>query len=519
MQTFSAPTFRGAVSFQQRAVGAASLLLLVASFVGCAGIVRQGGFSDVQELASKRGVSEALEWHDDEAARAATRDAIRGLLARELTADAAVQLALLNNPSLQATYEELGVAQADVVQAGLLKNPTLTGAALFGGVSPTYDLDLVQNFLDALLIPARTRITEAQFDQVRLRVAGEVFELTTEVRAAFYTLQGAEQLVDVLEIVLDSTEASGELAQDLHAAGNLSDLELATERALVEDVRAELMRARAETVEPREGLRELLGLSRSDVRWSASRGMPGVPRDDPPLQSLLALAEESSLQLAAAKKEQVLLSETLETARSWRYLGGVELGAETHREQGENNWVSGPSLALELPIFDQRQAELARLESQLRQSERRAESVALSVAADVRRAHGALDSARTLSEHYRNALLPIRKRVVALSQEHYNYMLLGAFDLLRAKREEISGYSDYVQAVRDYWIARAQLEQAVGTRVPLEGPLEPSAIALSESSPRSRNHAQHGGSAASDEKGTTTSTTSSPAAGRHHGEH
>src|SRR5581483_1285455 len=458
MQPVSAPHSRGALYVQTRAIGSLLLLLLVVTAAGCASIVRQGGLSEVQELASKRGVTENLQWRDDEAAGEAQQEAVQRLLAHDLSVDAAVQLALLNNPSLQATYEELGLAQADVVQAGLLKNPSFTAAALFGAVSPSYDFDLVQNFLDALLIPARTRITEAQFEQARLRVAADVFELTTKVRAAFYTLQGAEQLVDVLRLVLESTEASSDFAKDLNAAGNLNDLELATERALVEDVRAQLMRAQADTVEPREELRELLGLSGANVRWQIAGTLPGVPHHDPALQDLLEQARNSSLELAAANKQRVVLAETLDTARTWRYFGAVEVGAETHREQGEKNWVQGPSLSLELPIFDQRQAELFRLESQLRQSQRRAETVALSVAANVRRAYGALDSARTLSEHYRIALLPVRKRVVALSQEHYNFMLLGAFDLLRAKREEITGYSDYVQAVRDYWIARARLE-------------------------------------------------------------
>jgi len=264
-------------------------------------------------------------------------------------------------------------------------------------------------------------------------------------------------------------------------------LQSATERALVEDVRADLMRARAATVEPREDLRELLGLSSSDSRWQATRGLRGIPHRDPPLSSLLGRAAEINLEIAAANQQRLVLSEALATARTWRYFGGVELGAETHREQGESNWIAGPSISLELPLFDQQQAEIFRLESQLRQSERRAESVALSVAANVRRAYGALDSARTLAEQYRNAILPIRKRVVALSQEQYGSMHLGGFDLLRAKREEITGYSDYVRAVRDYWIARARLERAVGARIPLEGPLESTTVALS----KSHDHGEH----------------------------
>jgi cobalt-zinc-cadmium efflux system outer membrane protein len=463
-------------------------------------VTRQNGLAEVQELVSRRGVDETLEWRDEPEAQAARIGAVETLLGSELTADAAVRIALLDNPSLQATYEELGIAEADVVQAGLLKNPTLTAAALFGGVSPTYDFDVVQNFLDALLIPARTRIAEAEFDRARLRVAGEVFALTQEVRRAFYTLQGAEQIVAVLELALDSTEASSEFAAAVHAAGNLSGLQLATEQALAEAVRTELVRARAETVEPREDLRELLGLSTTDSTWRSVPALPGVPREDPALSALLDRARVDRLELAAAEKERVVAAETLETVRSWRYLASVDVGAETHREQGEKNWVSGPSLSFELPVFDQRQAEIARLEAELRQSERRAESVALAVAAEVRRAHGKLGATRALAAHYRERLIPVRRRVVSLSQEFYNAMLLGTFDLLRAKQEEIASYAEYVGAVRDYWIARAELEKAVGARIPFSGPAEPGALTgldLAEgadhpSPPAGHRHGAHG---------------------------
>lgn len=478
------------VSLRSARLGVALSLLVLLS--GCAQLVRRDGFGEVQTLVGERGLAQDVAWHDEAAARQQAESAVATLLARELTADAAVQLALLNNPGLQATYEDLGVAQADLVQAGLLENPRFTGAMLFGGVSPTYDFDVAQSFLELLLLPARKRIAGAQFEQARLRVAGEVFGLAAKVRAAFYHLQGREQLVEVLELVDAAQQASLELAEALHRAGNLADLQLASERALREDVRAELLRARAETVEPREELRELLGLSHSDLTWTATARLPGLPKDDPELGTLLSRAHERRLELAAARREETVLRESLDTTRAWRYLGSLELGADTHREQGEKNWVSGPSLSLDLPIFDQRQAEIFRLESQLRQSERRTESLEQQVAAEVRRAYGDLESARELAEHYRRSVLPARRRVVAQSQDFYNHMLLGAFDLLSAKRTEIEGYADYIGAVEGYWIARSELEKAVGERLALGEPVEPvSAEVAPPAAPAGHEH--HGG--------------------------
>ncbi|MBM4267707.1 MAG: TolC family protein [Deltaproteobacteria bacterium] len=455
-----------------------AFLVSAATLAGCAQVARQGGFADVQGLVAASGVHEPIEWRDDPAQEESVRATVGRLVDRELTPETAVQIALLNNPSLQATYEELGIAQASVVQAGLLENPVFSGAVLFGGVSPTYDLDVAQGFLDALLIPARERVAGAEFERVKAEVGGAVFDLAAEVRAAFYALQGAEQIVAVLARSLEAAEASRDLAAKLREAGNVSDLQLATERALAEEVRTELLRARAETVEPREHLRELLGLSTSTAEWKIVSSLPGLPGRDPSLGELLETASAKRLELAAARAQQQVFAETLETTRFWRYLGLVDVGVANHKEQGEKNWVSGPSLELEIPLFDQRQAEIAGIEAQLRQSERKTESAQIAVAAEVRRAYGRLEAARRLAENHRDALIPARRRVVELSQEFYDFMLLGAFELLAAKREEIASWADYVDAVRDYWVASAELERAVGARIPLLAEARPMPLPL-----------------------------------------
>src|SRR6478609_6929231 len=91
---------------------------------GCA-VHPRAAFDPVARTLAER-TGQRIHWVQggDEDRRVA--DETRRLLAAELTADSAAQIALFNNPTLQATYERLGVAQADVVQAGLLQNPKLS---------------------------------------------------------------------------------------------------------------------------------------------------------------------------------------------------------------------------------------------------------------------------------------------------------------------------------------------------------------------------------------------------------
>jgi cobalt-zinc-cadmium efflux system outer membrane protein len=470
-----------------------SLGLAAGVLAGCTQIARKGGFADVEKLVADRGISQTVRWHDGSAEDRAAEDAVREILGRDLTAEGAVQVALLRNPSLQSTYEELGIAQANLVQAGLLSNPVFAGAALLGGVSPSYDFDVLQNFVDLLLRPARQRIAAAQFEEVRLRVAGEVFDLAARVRGAYFTLQGAEQVVQVLQAVLTTSEAGTDLAQRLRQAGNINDLRLAAERGLTEEVRAELMRATSETIDPREDLRRLMGVSDSDAPFEVPAALPGLPADDPSLGEMLALAKTRRLELAAAHEEEANLSQALETARLWRFVGVLDVGAMTHREQGKSNWIAGPNASLELPVFDQRQAQIARLESEVRRSRSRASALALDVAADVRRNYDKLRATRALCNQYRAALIPLREQVVALSQQFYDAMLLGAFELFLAKQAEIKSYRDYVAAVRDYWIAVAGLERAVGARLPSSPTAEPTVPPVVAAAAVEPAHHSHGG--------------------------
>ena len=235
-------------------------------------------------------------------------------------------------------------------------------------------------------------------------------------------------------------------------------------------MRAELLRAKARTIGPREDLRRLLGLSGSDARWSVQAGLPGLPDGDPALRDMIDLARAERLELAAARANQAVVNETLETARFWRYFGGVELGAMAHKEQGEPNWVAGPSLALEIPLFDQRQAQIAKLEAFKRQGEAELNALAIDVRADVRSSSARVITARGVVEQYAKVVVPLRESVVRYSQEQYDAMLLGVYQLIQAKQEEFEAYREYIEALRDYWVAKSDLERAVGRRIGAPSP-------------------------------------------------
>ena len=435
--------------------------------LGCASIPGDAGFTEVRDLVDDR-AKYNLHWNrgsepDREVARS-----VEQLLAEELTAPAAVQIALLNNPDLQATYETLGVSQADVVEAGLLENPVLFGQARFpesGEGSTNLEFEIAQNFLNILMLPARKKLAAIQFEQKKLQVADAVIQMSAEVSRAYYMAAAAVAVRDLQLQKAVAAENAFKLALRMNAAGNIGELELARHQAHYEQLRIDLASSGETVLESRERLTRLMGLWGTRTDWKTAGILPEVPAAEAPLAGLEKTAIENRLDLAAARKEVDALAHALGIAVDWRWVGRVEVGISAERET-DRTWLTGPNLSIELPVFNQHQAAIARLEARLRRSFQRLTAQAVEIRSEVRRLRDRLVMKRQLLEHYRDTLLPLRQRIVSLTMQKYNFMLLGAFDLLAAKQSELQVRRDYQLALRDYWIARTELRRAVGGKLP-----------------------------------------------------
>ncbi|MFO0590890.1 MAG: TolC family protein [Polyangiaceae bacterium] len=445
---------------RKRSALRAAVIAAFAWLSGCASTSPEPAFQDMSRLVEARS-GHSVVWSRD------TEDpeivaAIDRLLEQELTADRAVSIALLGNPSLRAAFEDLSIAQADLVQAGLLKNPVL-GAGLVGsGLFVT----LEQDFLDLAMIPMRKRVAAADLEAAKLRVGDRVLALSAEVRGAFFAAQAAEQTAAMRRIVREAAEAAAELARRQHEAGTIGDLELSSELSLASQVRIDLQRAEGEVAVERERLTRLLGLWGKRTAYRIGPKLPDLPAEEASLDHLERTAIEHRLDVAAARREVESLRYALSMAKTLRWTGFVSVQVEAAKERGEHRISFGPSASLELPIFDQRQAAIAKLEALEHASLNRLHSISIDARSEVREARARVLTARALVEEYGSVLVPIRERLVQLSQQHYAAMLLGVYDLLLAKQSELSTYREHIEALRDYWIARSDLERALGTRAP-----------------------------------------------------
>ncbi len=401
---------------------------------------------------------------DDQKADAA----IHAILAHPLSADDSVQVALLNNPDLQASFEEIGISQADLVQAGLLHNPTIMASWRFPDKPPSItdtEYSIAADFLDLVMIPMRVKIAKSNLEQTELRIDHEVLELVTQVKSAFYTYQADVQLSDRLKLIADAGEQAADLAKAQQQAGNTTDLDSAERQAQFAQAHIYLATAQKDMVGAREKLNRLMGLSGADIDWKVRPNLPELPEHEVALAHLEERAMAQRRDLAAMQRQVDAIGMALALKTNTRYLPtSINIGADTEK-QSDGQRITGPTLDLTVPVFDQGQGEVAKLTAQKRMADRQLQSLAIRIRSEVREAREDLKMNRDMVQYYEKTVVPLNIKIVNDSQLQFNAMQKNTFDLFLSKQRELEAEKGYIEAWRDYWIARAELEQAVGGRL------------------------------------------------------
>lgn len=447
-------------------MAALGVLLTVAA--GCVSVKPNESFPDVQLQVSDR-IGPAMtrvHWRlgtpEDDQVDALVTD----LLSRPLTPEAAVQVALLRSRELQAVYEDLGVAQADLVHAGLLKNPDLAGFVRFpdsgpSGVNWNVGLDF---WLDIFLVPLRKRIAGAELEASLLRVTDAVLDKATLVRRAHFQYLADIRVLTYQRALVEFTEIGAELAKRQQAQGHIADLDSANQQAAAEEAGLALDQTEVAARISRETLRRLLDLTDSDIPWTIDESVAVIPPAEPDAKTLVATALDKRVDLVLLGREIELQRMGLEMDKNWLLTNGA-VGVETERSS-DSVQSTGPHISLELPIFHQYQAVYARREAQIRQAEDRLASRRGAALAEVRIAAERMALARRAAERYERLIVPLRQRIVGLTQNEYNAMIVGVPDLLVAKSAETRVGIEQARAIQDYWTARAELERVIGVKLP-----------------------------------------------------
>jgi cobalt-zinc-cadmium efflux system outer membrane protein len=437
-----------------------ALLLLNA----CAAFTPQLGFQEVNESVSSR-TGKYLYWKTGNDADKTVDDALNLLLKEPLTPDSATQIALLNNNNLQATYQHLGIAQADLVEAGLLPNFIFNGEIRFPKDGVNLELSLVQNFIEIFQIPLRKKMAESLFEEAKIEVVSKALSLSYNVRKAFYEYQGTEQLLEMSNTALLALEASRDLARKLHMAGNITDLDLAQEEVNYETLKIETSNLEEHVVQTKENVNALLGLSGQSLSWKIDTRLSAPSAFNSDSTAVEEHAIANNLALAKIKQRFVTLTAKLSQAERFRLFGDSEIGASAAKEAGEG-WGFGPAFSFPLQFFNQGQVAVFRVNAELARQHGLGLDLTNRIQSHVRSTLKQLKITEGRLTTYRKTLLPLHTKLVSESQRQYNAMLLGAFQLLEAKHKQIMAGKDYIESLKNYWLLRTELESILNGNIP-----------------------------------------------------
>ena len=442
-----------------RRVALAALLLGAALLGACASFSPDAGFSTVEATARER-LGKELRWARSDADSDAIDKRVGELLAKPLTVDDAVQVALLNNRGLQATFQELGITEAEVVQAGRLPNPGFSFGRNTRGHEIEIERGLHFNLARLIALPLIGQMEVRRFEQTKAMVAMSVLSVAADTRKAYFNALAAEETVRYMRQVMQAAEAGAELARRMEQAGNFNKLQRAREQGFYADAALNLARAEQAQRSTRERLTRLLGVWGAQLRFALPARLPDLPQQpiEQPDIERVALAQRLDVQGARLAAQQT--AKNLGLTRATRFVNVLELGL-LRNGSNEAPTQRGWEIGLELPLFDWGGARVARAEAVYMQSVHRAAEIAVNARSEVREAYSGYRSAYDIARHHRDEIVPLRRRIAEENLLRYNGMLIGVFELLADARAQIASVNNTIESLRDFWIAQADLDMAL----------------------------------------------------------
>jgi outer membrane protein TolC len=433
---------------------------------GCGKFSLDGGMFVVEAAVSAE-LDKDVTKIGDEADAAAVASRVRALLGKSLIASSAVQIALINNRTLQATFNELGVSEAQMIEASLPPSPTMSFQRLVGS-GFEIERQIIQNVLGLLTLPRRREVAEARFRQAQARAVEMTLRVAMEAARTYYRAVAANEAVQFLEESRLAAQTVSNLAKQLGETGAMSKLEQAREHVFYAELSGQVATARLRQRSERERLVRALGLWGSDTQFRLPTRLPVLPAKPRSTASIEREAVSRRVDLVIARMELDILAQELGLTRKTRFINTLEVAGMSTTERtvspsGDVEKVSrrGFELEFQIPIYDFGASRVRRAEETYMQAVNRLLARAVNVRSEAREAYQMYRGAYDIARHYEREVLPLRKIISDETMLNYNAMIRDLFALLGEARARITANSQAIEARRDFWLASVELHSAI----------------------------------------------------------
>ncbi len=441
---------------------------------GCASFSGDGGMAIVRDHADNVLDKEIVKVATEEQA-ALAQSKVRALLAKPMTVDAAVQVALLNNRGLQAAYNDLGVSEAQMVEASLPPAPTVSLSRIVGSGGFEIERQIVQNILGLATLPRRREIAEAKFRQAQLRAVDATLRTAAEARRAFYRAVAAGQTVKFLDEARASAQAVSDLAKKLGETGALSKLDQAREHAFYAEVSGQLALGRLRERAERDRLIRALGLWGGDTKFRLPPALKPLLARPKSLPDVETEAVTCRVDLEVARMELDILAKELGLTRRTRFINVLEVAGQFKSEKDSKvTTVAGVTetevdrikrhgldVEFQIPIYDFGETRVRLAEETYMKAVNRLIEKAVNVRSEAREAYVGYRGAYDIARHFEKEIVPLRKIISDEMLLNYSGMIKDLFALLADSRARIAANVQSIEARRDYWLATAHLQVAI----------------------------------------------------------
>jgi outer membrane protein TolC len=439
------------------------LLITAGALSGCVTFSRDAGMTVVADVAGETINKDVISIRTTDDAEHA-RELVRRLLRRALSVDAAVQVALFNNKGLQAAYNGLALAEADLVGESLPPNPTFSISRISGDGAFEIERQVVGDILALATLPFRSDIARERFRQAQLRAALETLRLAAEVRRAYFRAVAANEMVGLLTGAKSTAESTAELAKKLGETGSLNKLDQAREQVFYAEMTSDLASARQEATSLRERLARLMGLWDDDLGFRLPDRLPALPPRPLSLPRIEVDAVGHRLDLQMARMELAALAKSLDLTEATRFvtlLDAAGIDRKTRDPDTPPFRERGFDVQFQIPIFDGGEVRVRQAVETYNQAFNRLTEKAINVRSKARDAYRVYQSNHNIASHYQREVLPLRQIITEEMQLRFSSMQVDVFALLTEARQRIASLRAAIDAKREFWLAQAALQTAV----------------------------------------------------------
>lgn len=456
------------------------LVLAALGLSGCAAFSPDGGMTDVSDVTS-RTINKDVAFVRSAEGAAAVDARVRQLLSRTLSVDAAVQIALLNNKGLQAAYNELALAETDLVEQSLPPNPVFAISRISGNGASEIERQVVGDILALATLPFRSEIARERFRGAQLRAALATLRHASDVRRAYVRAVAANEMVELLTDAKATAESTAQLAVKLGETGSLNKLDQAREQVFYAETTADLASARQAAGSAREKLARQMGLWDDGLDFRLPDRLPPLPRRPLALPTIEADAVAHRLDLQIARLELAALAKALNLTEATRFVTLLDLAGISRRTQdpeGPPFRERGFDLQFQIPIFDGGEVRVRQAAETYNLAFNRLTERAVIVRSEARDAYRVYRSTYDIAGHYQREIIPLRKIITEEMQLRFSSMQVDIFALLTEARQRLASLRGAIDARQRFFLAQADLQTAVnGGGSPAAGSDNPTTVA------------------------------------------